>query len=222
MDLSELNSLTPDTIGSWPVPVRGFLLLLIFAGVLGGAWYLDWQKGMDEYDSLKKKEGSYENRIKEPNTLWNQFYVKQKKLVNLEEYQENLDEMRETLKDMVGRLPDDEEVAAFIRDISLVAMQSGLEISLLQPGEKRELSGKDIKGVYEMPVNITVEGNYHKFGGFVSRVSKLSRIITMSDFQIRSNSRSKKDRSFTMKAVAKIYKYKDGSKDNDDKGGAKK
>ncbi|MFB3104125.1 MAG: type 4a pilus biogenesis protein PilO, partial [Pseudomonadales bacterium] len=56
----------------------------------------------------------------------------------------------------------------------------------------------------ELPMDIVVEGSYHKIGSFVSGVANLSRIVTLHDFKIvPQDSRQ----HLKMTILAKTYRY---------------
>ncbi len=199
MDLSELNSLDMDNIGNWPLPVRAFILLIVFVAVLAAAWHFNWTKEWAEYKSLQSEEPG----------LWVSFEDKQTKAVNLEAYKRNLEILKGQLKDYVGQLPEDIEVDSFIRDISLSGKASYLDFQLIEPEAEAMMQDELMAGVYVLPVKITVKGDYHKFGDFISRVAQLPRIITMNNFSISLSGKNE----FLLKAVAKTYRHeKDGVK----------
>ena len=68
-----------------------------------------------------------------------------------------------------------------------------------------------------MPIDILVEGQFHSMGGFLDRVSKLERIVTVSDIKIAplSGQAQRTDRSITadLKATTYTFLEKGGSTD---------
>ena len=92
-------------------------------------------------------------------------------------------------------------VRALLPDIriTLTALDNDLTI------ESIDLAGERITEFYaELPIDITVEGDYHKIGSFVSGVANLSRIVTLHDFNI---SPSKSSQILKMNIRAKTYRY---------------
>ncbi len=78
-------------------------------------------------------------------------------------------------------LPEKKEIPSLLTNISGLGTNSGLEFLSFKPvGEKP-------KTFYaEIPVNITVRGPYHNVGEFLDKISKLPRIVTVSDISMGS------------------------------------
>ena len=89
-----------------------------------------------------------------------------------------------------------------------------MEFLLFKPG--KEVS----KGFYaEIPVNIEVEGGYHNLAMFFDKVSKLSRIVNVSNIKIQ---KMKEPGMLKATCVATTYRFLEGPADNDKKGPGKK
>ncbi len=189
MDLSELNDLTLDNVGDWPAPVKGFVVLLLCAGIIAAGYYYHVK---DLYAQLAKVE-------QEEQTLRQQFEKKQAKAVNLEAYREQLKEIEESFGAMLRQLPDKTEVAALLVDVSQTGLAAGLEFELFQPMPEVK---KDFYA--ELPIKIRVVGDYHEFGEFVSGLAALPRIVTVHDVKIFRRDKSGK---LVMEATAKTYRY---------------
>ena len=56
----------------------------------------------------------------------------------------------------------------------------------------------------ELPIDIVVEGDYHKIGAFVSGVANLSRIVTLHDFKLVPR---ETPQQLKMTIQAKTYRY---------------
>lgn len=101
-----------------------------------------------------------------------------------QELKKHQEEMKET--EMLFRaasllLPEKQEIPSLLTNISGLGTNSGLEFLSFKPvGEKP-------KTFYaEIPVNITVRGPYHNVGEFLDKISKLPRIVTVSDISMGS------------------------------------
>ncbi len=192
MNLSELNDLDLSNIAGWPLPARAVLIGVIFASVLALGYYLDIK---DQRVTLAKAEA-------QENELRSKFEVKAKKAANLEAYEQQLAEMKESFGAMLRQLPNKTEVADLLVDISQSGLASGLEFELFKP--QNEVP----KEFYsELPISIRVKGTYHEFGNFVSSIAALPRIVTVHDINITPG----KDKSgdLTMNLLAKTYRYMD-------------
>lgn len=190
MDLSQLNELDLRNVASWPLPARVIVIAIIFAGVLGLGYWLDIK---DQGMRLEKAEQKEQE-------LRHAFEVKAKKAANLQAYEQQLEEMRESFGAMLRQLPNKTEVAELLVDISQTGLASGLEFELFKP--QSEIP----KEFYaELPISIRVKGDYHEFGNFISGVAALPRIVTVHDVAIEQS----KDEGLTMNILAKTYRYLD-------------
>lgn len=192
MTLSELNNLSFDNIGSWPLPVKIVFILLISAAILGVAY---WKDISPLQDSLAKVQEEEQN-------LRVTFEAKQKKAANLDALKQQLEDIKETFGDLLKRLPNRTEVAALLVDISQQGLGAGLEFDLFKPGKE-----KPADFYVELPIQIQVKGNYHEFGEFISGVSDLPRIVTNHDIKIRPIGGA--DAGLVLETTAKTYRYMD-------------
>ena len=189
MDLSELNELSLDNVGEWPALIKGLVMVVVFAAIVGAGYYYHVQ---DLYAQLDKAAQTEKE-------LRAEFEKKQAKAVNLDAYREQLKEMEESFGAMLRQLPDKTEVAALLVDVSQTGLAAGLEFELFQPMPEVK---KDFYA--ELPIKIRVVGTYHEFGEFVSGLAALPRIVTVHNVRIFQRKNSDK---LVMEALAKTYRY---------------
>jgi type IV pilus assembly protein PilO len=92
--------------------------------------------------------------------------------------------LRKRLEAARERLPSEREIPALYRQITSLAQQAGLGVSLFAPKPSEE---KDV--LYEIPISLTTEGNYHQLGAFFDRLARLPRAVTLSDFKLAAMDR---------------------------------
>jgi type IV pilus assembly protein PilO len=186
----DINSLDFNNLGSAPAIVRGILIVIIFAAILAGGFYLDTKDQLAQLEKEERKELDLKQK----------FELKAKKAANLEEYKEQLQEIRRVFGSMLKQLPSTTEIPTLLRDVSETALSSGLKIDLFQP------SNESKKGFYaEKPIKLDVNGSYEEIAEFVSGVAALPRIVTLHDISLKPE----KDGGINMKATAKNYRYLD-------------
>lgn len=190
MKLSDLNNLTLDNIGTWPILVKAAFTLLMCAAILGTAYWKDINPLQDDLKKVQDEETG----------LKVSFDTKQKKAANLSALKQQLADIKETFGDLLKRLPNKTEVAALLVDISQQGLGAGLEFELFKPGAEHPADF-----YVELPIEIRVTGNYHAFGTFISGVSDLPRIVTNHDIHIKEG----KDNALVLETVAKTYRYMD-------------
>jgi type IV pilus assembly protein PilO len=166
-----------------------------------GLWYyLDTSSQLEQLTIEQSKEME----------LRSAFEQKQRKVANLDEYKEQLLEIEKSFGDLLRQLPNKTEVPELLVDVSQTGLASGLEFDLFKPG------GESIKDFYaELPIEVKVVGNYSNFGGFVSGLASLPRIVTVHNIKIGPNdaksAQAHKGDKFplTMSALVRTYRYLD-------------
>ncbi|MGM0593596.1 MAG: type 4a pilus biogenesis protein PilO [Pseudomonadota bacterium] len=186
----QFRNLDPDNIGSWPILVRGFIVMIVAIAVLGAGYYFDTQKQLEELKRSQSEEA----------TLKKDFETKQAKAASLDAYKAQMVEMEESFGTMLRQLPSKTEVADLLVDITQTGLASGLEFDLFKP------EGERPKEFYaELPISVSVNGNYHQLGEFVGGIAALPRIVTLHNISIKSE----RDGGLNMSATAKTYRYLD-------------
>ena len=168
-ELSQLNDLDFENVGSWPLLVKVAAYVTTFIVVLGLFYYFDTNDQQLLITQIEKKEVA----------LKKDFEAKYRRASNLEEYRQQLLEMEQMFKNLLQQLPSNASIPELIEDISNSESQSGLEI---QAGQLQNEIKRDI--YTEKPFSLVVRGKYHELGRFVSRVASLPRIVTLHDFTI--------------------------------------
>jgi type IV pilus assembly protein PilO len=82
-------------------------------------------------------------------------------------------------------LPADRQLSALLRRMTLSAQQTGVEFVVFRPSEPRTE-----QHYTELPLQISVFGNYHQVGSFLAELSNMRRIVTVSNLQLKANPRN--------------------------------
>jgi type IV pilus assembly protein PilO len=107
--------------------------------------------------------------------------LQQKQLVaaNRPKLEAEIKTLEKQLADALVRLPEEKDIPKLLTQVNTLGQQSGLDFLLFRPTAPVK------KGFYaEVPIEMRVEANYHSLGGFLDRVSKLERIVNVSDIKI--------------------------------------
>lgn len=99
-------------------------------------------------------------------------------LPKLKQLHEQLDGL---LKQAITQLPERREIPDLLSNISTKAKESGLEIVIFRP---RPENAKDFYA--EIPVDITVRGGFHHVAMFFDEVSRLSRLVNLTNIDMKS------------------------------------
>jgi type IV pilus assembly protein PilO len=200
-DLQGLDASDLKKIGTAPVAARVFVLALLFAAIVfAGIWFIVKPK-FEQHDVIAAKESDLK-------TLFDQT---QAKAANREAYVEQLSEMKRTFNVMLRQLPNKTDIESLLIDLSQTSVAAGLEVEFFKPGKEvaREF-------YVEYPIKISVTGNYHQFGNFVSGLAALPRIVTLHNIQITPSGEAKNSKTdgrkvqkLKMDLTATTYRYLD-------------
>lgn len=191
-DFNQLRSLDPKNMGSWPLPMRIAVLVMVYVFVLAGGYFAP-DLIADQREQLGKLQDTEAS-------LKTTFEQKAAQAANLDTYKKQLDDMQKSFGTMLRQLPGKTEIPSLLQDISQTAQVDGLKQDLFRPG------GEATKDFYaEKPIDLVLEGGYHELGKFVSDVAALPRIVTLHNISIKpANSGSD---NLTMTLTAKTYRY---------------
>jgi type IV pilus assembly protein PilO len=202
MKLSEfdIRSLDFQRMGGWPPAVKGVFVGLILVVIIAGGWW--WQ-----VEPLREQMRAHEAKEQE---LLQTFEFKQGKVVNLEAYKAQLEEMKELLRQMLRQLPSKTEMPDLLVDVSQTALSTGIDNQKFQPGSEI------VKEFYaEKPITLRMVGSYHQFGSFVSGVASLPRVVilTMHDISLKPQGTAAAATGITpggalvLEGTVKTYRY---------------
>jgi len=128
----------------------------------------------------------YRPQLKEQSELTEKIDGLQRRVTQERRIARDLPRFRQLVKELQAKLlvalkelPDKREIPELLSSISNLARDAGLEVALFQPKPEafREFYA-------EVPVTLTVEGNYHQLATFFDEVGNLARIVNLSTISI--------------------------------------
>ncbi|MEA5445753.1 type 4a pilus biogenesis protein PilO [Gammaproteobacteria bacterium AB-CW1] len=188
IDINDLRDIDFADMAEWPVAGRLVLVGIIIVAVLVGGYFFLVQDQLENLERLEREETDLRSR----------FELRQERAANLDDYRDQLEEMRESFGTMLRQLPSEAEVESLLVDISETATASGLESELFEPQAEVE---RDFYA--ELPYRLRMRGSYHEFGQFADDVAKLPRIVTLHNIQIRPQD----DGELEVEMIARTYRY---------------
>jgi len=206
MDLNNLNDLDINDIdftnmGSWPIVGKAIMAAIVFSIVIALGFYLFIGDQSDNLVNIERKEID----------LKKEFEKKQAKAANLDDYKRQMQTIKDSFQTLLQQLPKADQMAELLDEISYAATGAGCEIVSADFGDE-----KDAEFYSEKPIQIQVSGGYHQIADFVSRVSRLPRIVTLHDFTIKIGdgqvSSSPGEQLLIMSVKAKTYRADGGEK----------
>lgn len=132
----------------------------------------------------------------------NEKNAKQLKAANLPRLQRDLKELDMQLKRAVAELPDQKQIAALLTHISAKAQEAGLNIVLFRP------RAETFQEFYaEVPVDITVKGNFHNTVSFFDSVGRLDRLVNIDNIGFKNPTISGDNVILETTSVATAFRF---------------
>jgi type IV pilus assembly protein PilO len=154
-------------------PGKQKLGILIVAIILIGALYYSFLYS-PRADEVAKLADSVE-------IARNEKMVKTQKSANLARLRKELQQLDIALKRALAQLPEKGEIPDLLSNISAKAQQAGLDIVLFRP------RAENFQDFYaEVPVDITVKGNFHNTVSFFDEVSRLDRLVNINNIGFKN------------------------------------
>lgn len=147
--------------------VLAAVALLILPVVL--FYFLYFSGNQETLKQLATKETKLTKQVQEA----------QSKVRNLKKFEKEFEETQVKFLETADMLPEEKEIPQLLKDISALGQNAGLDFITFKPGSERP---KDFYA--EFPININVKGPYHNMGFFLDQVSKLNRIVTVSNIKM--------------------------------------
>ena len=198
-DLKSVDQEDFKRIGTAPLILRVPLVLLACVAVIGAMAHFMVKP---QFDKLKVVEAREQ-------VLRQTFDSEQAKAANRTAYVEQLEEMKKTFNVMLRQLPNKTDIESLLVDLSQTSVASGLDVEFFKPESEvpREFYA-------EYPIKISVTGQYHQFGQFISGLAALPRIVTLRDIDItelrqRDSGQANRNEGSRLKMdlVATTYRY---------------
>ena len=163
-----------EIITQAPRPQKIIFGVVVLAILLAGGYFLLLSPKMAEVSGLKQQQAAKDAELNQSRAL----------AASLARFKEEAQALRARLETAKERLPSEREIPGLYRQVSDMAHQAGLSVSLFQP---RDPATRDI--YQEVPISVSAETGYHQLGNFLDRIARLRRIINLTDMKLSGISR---------------------------------
>jgi type IV pilus assembly protein PilO len=154
-------------------------------------YFLYYQPKADEITSLTNKTVQLKKDVQEAKA----------KAANKEQFEKELAAAQVVFDEMAVLLPKEKEIPKLLKDISSLGRNAGLDFLTFKP-----LADIPKDFYAELPVSINVRGPYHNMGFFFDQVSKLERIVSVTN--IKMTSPTKEGGEMLLKSDCKLVTYR--------------
>lgn len=155
----------------YPLYVQLIIILVVCMALVGLAYWFIY-KG--QYQTLEEQQSRLDGLNKEIQ----QGLIMEQQLPEFKKEVKKLEAKLQTLKRI---LPEQREVAELIQKVKNLADLTNLTIKTVTSEPLRP-----VEFYAEYPWKFQIEGTYHNLAGFFDKISKFSRIINVTDAEIRA------------------------------------
>ncbi len=131
--------------------------------------------------SYQDKAKKIESLNQQKATLTQQLQEVKRKASELAKFEQEMKEAEDLFFETSALLPKEKEIPKLLKDISALGRTAGLDFLTFKP-----LADIPKDFYAEIPVTINVRGPYHNMGFFFDQVSKLERIVSVSNVKMGS------------------------------------
>jgi type IV pilus assembly protein PilO len=181
-----------DKFAKLPKPYRVALVPLIAVLVLGGYGWLVYRPARAEVIAAKAAERDIERKVSEVRAI----------IANLDAFEAEIAEMETRLKQALRQLPDSKELPGLLTDVTSLGKDAGLEFKAFRP---RDEIARDFYA--EVPIEIEFSGDYHDIARFFDKVSKLPRIVNVSELNMEIADQKADGTQLKVKGEATTFRF---------------
>lgn len=191
--MSDWHDLDLDEITDWPIIPQSVVVMLLALTVAAvGYWY--WLTPLqNELVSLKQQEMELRARLTNRAT----------QVAALPTVKKQIEELERRYHIVINQLPVEKELASLLSDINDIGIRNGLAFQRIQWAPRIER-----RWYYELPLNMQLTGSYEQIGQFAASIAKLSRIVTLKDFDLKVVEQNGQQETLSLKVSASTYRFK--------------
>jgi type IV pilus assembly protein PilO len=157
------------SLNKLPLGQKIAALVLIVGGITAANYFLVVQP---EYEQLQRQEAVLRG-------LEDDLTQKQAIANNLAQFKHEKEILERRLQQALTELPNEANIGELIRSLAEIGQKAGLTINDIAPqGEQKQSFYASI------PIVMAVTGNYHEIGVFLDALSKLPRIVNVTNIKM--------------------------------------
>lgn len=187
--------------------VKGAILLLLILAPIALFFFLLYQPSSEKMAKLDATRTKLHQEIQD---LKQKERDKPKLLAEVAKVEDEFEQTAEML-------PKDKEIPKLLKDISALGRNAGLDFLTFVP---RPVTPKDFYD--EIPVDINIRGPYHSVGFFFDQVSKLDRIVSVTNTDMAKPLKSQGEMLLSSNCQLMTYRFTNKPLPTDDKKKKKK
>ncbi len=176
------------------IPLQQKIAIAVGGVVLIGAmtYLLSVSDAVAKIESLDEQIATQETQLVELEA----------KAQHRQQFLREVERLKQRLREAEEQLPKQQEIPKVLRDIDYEAKQAGLRVDRFEP--QVEAQQGDFAAV---PLKMTVRGNYHEIAVFLDRLSKMPRIVNVTDLNMTTPNVENKKIVVASSYTATTYRF---------------
>jgi type IV pilus assembly protein PilO len=184
------------------------LVFLLIGGIAFGIFYMVY------YSDNQEKIKRFDTQIEEVEKEIKKAEKKELQLRQIKEEKEAKEKVLDKLKEI---LPEEKEISQILRKVQSLISTARLKIQkwVTQKEQRKEI-------YLEHPIAISLDGNYHNVGIFFDQLSKLKKIFTVDNLEIKPIANMTTIYSIKASFTAYTYTYREFTASSSSSGSSSK
>lgn len=169
------------------------VLVLLSVFTLAGAWRVLLSPMREDLGSRRQQLTTVEQQVASAQAVAARLPAAQREVATLEQ----------ALLETTAVIPDEKDPQDVLRHLHELASQSLLDISKFTP---KPVVAKEQYS--EWPIELSFEGGYHDLGVFFDKIAQMSRLMSVSDLNIKTRQRPTARGSVIATCVATTFVFR--------------
>ena len=158
-----------NAVNKLALPQKIAVVAVVVVLVTAGNWYLLVDPKLTEIQQKQTQLRTLEDDLIQKQSIAN----------NLAQFKHEKEVLERRLAQALTELPNEANIDDLIKSLSDIGIKSGLTINSIEPqGEQKQSFYASI------PIVMSVTGNYHEIGVFLDSLSKLARIVNVTNIKM--------------------------------------
>jgi type IV pilus assembly protein PilO len=158
-----------EAINKLALPVKIGSVVAVATLITAGSYFLLVQPVEDEIKGIEEQQRTSDRTLAEKQAIAD----------NLNEKRKEMDALEQKLQEALTQLPERKELEELLAQLNDVGKKSGLDISKVTPSLEVPKSF-----FAEIPIQVSVSGNYHEIAIFLQEIANLRRIVNVSNLRL--------------------------------------
>jgi type IV pilus assembly protein PilO len=185
-------------------PRQRWMLLGLMGCLLGGIGFYLHSMQSDQINLLTTEVQELQQSVQKHQAI----------AARQDELKGRLAALDEALKVALTLLPETREIPDLLTQISQLGMNAGLEFRLFKPEAE-----KTADFYAEVPVTLTILGKFHDVAKFFDHLSKLSRIVNVTDIKIALSKGTEDGSLLTTNCLMTTFRFLEPQETDGKRGG---